>query len=184
MATPPPGTELIVRPSGRAFVIDPEFRALMIGGSDPRNPERGQFWWTPGGGLNEGEELAAGTRRELWEELGLVIETDEELGPLAMTRRSVFSMDGVWFDSYESFFIVPVEAGFEPKAQAWDPLEHRAINELKFLSADDIEAMAEPVYPLNLPQFLNHLRLVGRPEEPWYEEGRDDKPQNNPPMPD
>lgn len=181
MATPPPGVEPITRPSGRIFVIDDDHQALMIRGQDPHNPARGHFWWTPGGGLDEGEAVDAGAKRELWEEVGLQLDSVDDLGPIVMTRRSVFGMDNIWYDSYETFFVVRVANGFQPEPQAWEPIEHAAIVEIRFLGADEIRAMDEYVYPLNLPDFLDHLRDHGAPSQPWFEDGRDDRPENNPP---
>ncbi len=180
MATPPPGTELIVRPSGRIFVVDDDHRALMIRGEDPQNPKRGGFWWTPGGGIDAGESAAEGATRELWEEVGLRLGSPADLGPVVMTRRSVFSMDAIWYDSFETFYLVRVDSGFVPRPQAWEAIELAAITELRFLGSDEIREMAEPVYPLNLPDFLDQLQHNGPPTEPWFEEGRDDRPENNP----
>lgn len=181
MATPPDGVEPIWRPSGRIFVVDDDYRALMIRGRDPNNAARGHFWWTPGGGLDPDESTAEGARRELWEEVGMQLDSVDDLGPVVMTRNSVFGMDNIWYDSLETFYVVRVANGFEPEPQAWEPIEHAAIVELRFLSADDIRATDEYVYPLNLPEFLDHLRDHGLPTEPWYEDGRDDRPENNPP---
>lgn len=181
MATPPSGVKPIERPSGRIFVVDDNYRVLMIRGQDPQNPARGHFWWTPGGGLDPGESVEEGARRELWEEIGLELESIEDLGPVVMTRNSVFGMDNVWFDSFETFFVVRVATGFEPKPEHWEPIEHAAIVGMEFLGADQIRSMDEYVYPLNLPEFLDHLRDHGLPTEPWYEDGRDDRPENNPP---
>ncbi len=180
MATPPPGTELVVRPSARAIVIDPSFRTLMICGSDPNNPSRGRFWWTPGGGVDAGESLEEACLRELWEELGLVVADVDALGPVVMTRRSVFPMANVWYDSFESFFLVSVSAGFTPEPQDLEEIEEQAIRDIAWLAADQIRQMDEYVYPLNLPDFLDHVRLYGPPTEAWFEEGRDDRPENNP----
>lgn len=181
MAIPPPGVEPIERPSGRIFVVDDDFRALMIRGRDPQNQARGHFWWTPGGGLDPGETTQVGAARELWEEIGLPLDSPSDLGPVVMTRRSVFGMDNIWYDSTETFYVTRVASGFEPAPQHWEPIEHAAIVEMAFLGADHIRGMDEPVYPLNLPEFLEHLRDHGLPDEPWFEDGRDDRPENNPP---
>jgi len=38
---------------------------------DPKDPEKGTYWCTPGGGLDDGEPLRDGLRREMLEETGI-----------------------------------------------------------------------------------------------------------------
>ena len=59
----PDGSPILERRAGRALILA-EGSVLMIRGIDPADPGRGGFWWTPGGGLDDGESLEAGTCRE------------------------------------------------------------------------------------------------------------------------
>jgi len=59
------GSEPWVRRAGRVIVLDPEDRVLLFRYDD--GPPNGRHWCTPGGGLNDGEDYAAGARRELAE---------------------------------------------------------------------------------------------------------------------
>jgi ADP-ribose pyrophosphatase YjhB (NUDIX family) len=56
------------RLAGRVIVLDPEDRVLLMRYDD--GPPNGVHWSTPGGGLNPGEDFAAGAARELAEETG------------------------------------------------------------------------------------------------------------------
>ena len=53
------------RRSARVLVIDPDGCVLLLRGFDPARPERGDWWFTPGGGVDPGES------RELYRHLKL-----------------------------------------------------------------------------------------------------------------
>ncbi|MFD3381967.1 NUDIX domain-containing protein [Streptomyces sp. NPDC058697] len=60
-----------MREAARAIVLDAEDRLLLL-----RYDENGGFWATPGGSLEDGEDYATATLRELHEELGIDEKTD------------------------------------------------------------------------------------------------------------
>ena len=64
-------TEPALRRAGRVLVIDPAGRVLLLEGFDPAEPGS-PFWFTIGGGLDEGEHSAQAALRELREEAGIV----------------------------------------------------------------------------------------------------------------
>src|ERR1700733_4365493 len=64
-------TEPALRRAGRVLVIDPAGRVLLLQGFDPAEPDS-PFWFTIGGGLDEGEHSAQAALRELREEAGIV----------------------------------------------------------------------------------------------------------------
>jgi 8-oxo-dGTP pyrophosphatase MutT (NUDIX family) len=140
----------------------------MIRGIDPADPGRGGFWWTPGGGLDEGESLEAGTCRELWEEVGLRVDP-ADLGPVVLERDGTFPFGGRWVHQTEQVFAITVPERFEPQPQQWEQLEVDAIRELRWLSIDDLHALAEPHHPRCLIPLLEHLAAHGPPAEPWVE---------------
>ena len=62
------------RVSARVILIDEHSWALLV---SSRDPDDGVLvWYTPGGGVDDGESLEAAARREMREELRL------EVGPL------------------------------------------------------------------------------------------------------
>ena len=82
---------LPTRDTARALVLDPENRLLLIQYEavmdvDPSRPGRA-FWFTPGGGLEEGETHEEALRRELEEEIGVL---DVPLGPWVGWREAPF----------------------------------------------------------------------------------------------
>lgn len=160
------------RSAGRAVVVDPSGRVLMMRGEDPADPARGRFWFTPGGGLDPGESAHEGTRRELWEELGLDVET---LGPVVMHRRSVFPFDGESFLQTEVIHLVHVAAAFEPSRHGHTDLEQRIISEFRWFSPAELRALEEDSYPLALVDLLEFILANGPPEIPWVEDLTDER---------
>jgi 8-oxo-dGTP pyrophosphatase MutT (NUDIX family) len=157
----------VTRDTGRALIVDPAGRALMIRGQDPDDLPRGGFWFTPGGGLDPGESIEQGTKRELYEELGLVVDI---LGPVVMTRRDRFLLAGVLYEQSEVIHLVEVTEAFEPRPLGLTTLELRVIKEFRWFSAEEIRRLDEDSYPLALASLLDQLAEAGPPDPPWIED--------------
>ena len=94
------------RESVRAAVVDERGRVLLLRYGD----EYGDWWVTPGGGREQGEDDEQTLRRELEEEIGLV---GFDLGPLLWDNDG-WTLDEPGFGSFSSFvYLVRVER-FEP----------------------------------------------------------------------
>jgi double-stranded uracil-DNA glycosylase len=94
------------RETVRAAVVDRKGRALLLRYDD----EYGEWWTTPGGGRERGEDDEQTLRRELDEEVGLV---DFELGPL-LWELVGWTLDEPGFGSFLSrVYLVRVDR-FEP----------------------------------------------------------------------
>ena len=90
----------------RAAVVDERGRALLLRYGD----QYGNWWVTPGGGREQGEDDEQTLRRELDEEIGLV---GFELGPLLWENEG-WTLDEPGFGSFLSrVYLVRVER-FEP----------------------------------------------------------------------
>ena len=122
-------------------------------------------WWVcPGGGLNEGEDVLDGARREALEELGI----DVELGPEIWTRRHVFPWRDRVLDQRERFFLVRVPERFEPRPRIGDEsLWAEGIREQRWWEVAEIEGDQTVEFaPRQLAQLLRALESEGPPALP------------------
>lgn len=68
----------MIRQAARVVLLDDRDRVLLFRGFDPAHPDRGSWWFTPGGGINPSESLEEAAPRELAEETGI---REVTLGP-------------------------------------------------------------------------------------------------------
>ena len=138
------------RLAARVILIDEAGRVLLFRGGDPHRPDAGTWWFTPGGGLDDGETIEEAARREVREETGCVV---ADLGPVVLERSIEFEVEGQHFDQDEVFFRVSV-AGFEVDRREWTDLERRLMIEHRWWTRDELVATTETVYPEGLADLL------------------------------
>ena len=152
----------IVRAAARVVVLDPDGRVLLLGSRlvDPGTPPGDvQFWYTPGGGVEDGESLRAAAVRELAEEIGLVVEPSRLEGPVWF-RRHVWTFAGTSLDSRETFFVLR-DVVHEVAPVALTELELLADEPHRWWALDALTG-GEQLVPAELPGLLPEL-LCG----PW-----------------
>jgi 8-oxo-dGTP pyrophosphatase MutT (NUDIX family) len=144
-------------------LLGPGGVTLLYRGGDPHRPDRGTWWFTPGGGAEPGETPAQAARRELWEETG---QSEVEWGPLVARREVEFWFEGVRYRADEWYWVART-GSLEVSPALVEPAEARAVAEHRWLDPDGVRAVPEPVYPEALPAVLDDL-LAGRfPARPW-----------------
>ena len=138
------------RRAARVILVDDDGRVLLFRGGDPARPEAGTWWFTPGGGIDDGESAEDAARREVREETGFEV---AELGPVVLERRVEFEVEGRRFDQEEVFFRVVV-AGFVPDDRGWTDLEQRLMLEHRWWTRDELTTTTDTVFPADLDRFL------------------------------
>src|SRR3712207_9081921 len=78
-----------VRATARVVLLDPAGRVLLFGArltdlSTPPGPVL--YWYTPGGEIEPGEPVRLAAARELFEEIGLVVDPAVLEGPVWLRR--------------------------------------------------------------------------------------------------
>ena len=148
---------MISRRAARVILIDDAGRVLLFRGGDPARPEAGTWWFTPGGGVDDGESVEDAARREVREETGLGV---TELGPVVLERRIEFEFEGRILDQDEVFFAVTVNA-FDVDDREWTDLERRSVFEHRWWTRADLGTTREMVYPEGLDELLSTLDPQG-----------------------
>jgi 8-oxo-dGTP pyrophosphatase MutT (NUDIX family) len=143
VTSPPAALPVRHRRAGRVIPVHGN-AVLLLHGSDPARPHDGRWWFTVGGGCEEGETTADAARREAFEEAGLVLTGD--LGPVVLHRTAEFDFEGVHYVQTEDFYAVPVDSDAVDTSR-WTDLERRSVSGYRWWPLAELATTAETVHP-------------------------------------
>jgi len=148
------------RLAARVLLLDAAGRLLLFRGCDPATPEI-RYWFTVGGGLEEGEEHAEAAARELFEETGLRLSAGQLHGPVSQDVAE-FPYDGPIYRQRQEFFAVVIES-WQVDESGFEEAELRDIDAHRWWTRDELVAGAEVYYPENLVELLDRVTALGLP---------------------
>jgi 8-oxo-dGTP pyrophosphatase MutT (NUDIX family) len=158
---------LPLRRTARALLFDPDDRLLLIEYEAARDlagrqPGDRRFWYTPGGGLDQGETHEDACRRELFEEVGL---KEAVIGPcLAHWSAPLWLFRIPTFTEARFFLVRAQDARIDTatlQATELDP-----VTDVRWLSLAELEKAETRIVPRGIVA-LTRMILSGQvPEEP------------------
>lgn len=135
----------------RVVLLDPASSVLLFEGRDLSDAsDARRFWFTVGGGVDEGESLAEAAEREVLEETGQSGLT--LVGPIH--RREFNFLDhGVPRHQVEHFFAART-AATALDVDGWTDLERRAMTAWRWWSVEQLQHEGIEYFPENLIELV------------------------------
>lgn len=146
------------RESARVLLLDARDRVLLFLGHDPVEPGNGTWWFTPGGGVDPGEDLRDTAVRELREETGLQVDPATLLGPVH-DELAYFSLEGVAYRQRGTFYVARLpEPDVVIDTAGFSALESAFVLDHRWWTADELRTTRDVVHPaVILELLLPHL---------------------------
>lgn len=149
------------RRAGRVILLDSNNRVLLLQGRDP-SLDSHSWWFTPGGGAEEGETQRQAALRELFEETGLQLE--EVTGPIWI-RHASFDFNGDHYEQSEEFYFARIDS-HDVDTSGWTELENETVLSTRWWPLDQLALTTDDVFPVGLAALISDLVENGPPARP------------------
>ena len=144
-----------IRQVGRVIILNAAGEVFLLRGTDPGEPDRPAFWFTPGGKIDLGETAQEAAARELQEEVGITI-APTMLGKVVGTEDVTYRFNGVSYRQSGVFFALRHESpSLNPSGL--NAIEAQTIDTGRWWSLSEIQATKETIYPAHLGEILEGL---------------------------
>jgi 8-oxo-dGTP diphosphatase len=146
------------RLTARVLLLDPEARILLMKGRLPGRPDGPAFWYSIGGGVEEGETLLQAAAREIVEETGL---TDAVLGPTVWRDEVILRDIDHEKRLFRQYYVVAHTAGGDPSREGWLPHEQALTDDVRWWTLRELQLTDDTVYPIGMAVLLADV-LAGK----------------------
>lgn len=143
------------RRAARVLLLDNLGRVLLIKGHDADEPDR-QWWFTIGGGIEANEDAPHAAVRELFEETGVTLTVKDLEGPV-LKRSAIFDFAAEHVLQHEDFFVARITAPVTLSRSGWTELEKSFVDDLRWLSVEELKQSPIEVFPENLANIVENL---------------------------
>lgn len=141
--------DVIVRRAARVLLLNRDDQVLLFRGEDASEPT---YWFTVGGGIDDGETEIDAAVRETWEETGLRLDHTQIQGPI-WEELSEFVIQGRHYRQTNVFYVARVDE-FEVSYAGFDSTERELVRSHRWWSAEEIATADVPVFPVGLDRLV------------------------------
>ncbi|MCB7137620.1 NUDIX hydrolase [Cellulosimicrobium marinum] len=150
---------LYFRRGARVLLLDDADRLLLVRGHDVDQPER-SWWFTVGGGIDDGEDDLAAAVREVREETGIELDPAAVVGPV-YTRSAIFDFSRQHCRQDEVIYLArlhgAVLAGHDLSREGWTDVELDVVDEVRWWDLDALARVEIEVFPDGLADLVRPL---------------------------